>query len=162
MFFQQGEIFWQLDKAFVGELMEGTERITCQTGDVLFEKGSPADYFYVLEKGRVKISIEEAGKVVHSVSHAGEAFGWSSLAGRDTYSASAICSEPTQLMRLSNTHVEKVCNRHPAHGMSFYKRLADILGGRLINSYKMLIVASRTDKSDTSGTGQLFETLETA
>lgn len=161
MFFQQGEIFWRLDKTFVGELMEGTDKMSCQKGDMLFEKGGPADNFYVLVKGRVKISLEEAGKVVHTVSHAGEAFGWSSLAGRDSYSASAICSEPTQLMRLSKSHVEKVCDRNPAQGMLFFQRLANVLGGRLLNSYKMLILEAQADKSATSGTGQVFETQET-
>ena len=160
MFFKQGEIFWQLDKSFVGDMMEGAEKITCKAGDVLFEKGNPSVNYYILIKGRVKINIEEVGKVVHTVSHAGESFGWSSLVGRDVYSATAVCSEPTQLMRLSRGHVEKICQKHPEKCGLFYKRIAGVLGERLILSYRLLSSTARMESTPTSGTGQVLETLE--
>ena len=59
---------------------------TFQKGDILFLEGDPATYFYILIKGRVKLTIGENGPVVHTVDHAGEAFGWSSLIDRDVYS----------------------------------------------------------------------------
>ena len=160
MFFKQAEIFWGMDRVFIGDLMEGAEKMSCQREDKLFAKGDPANNFYILVKGRVKINIVEVGKVAHTVSHAGEAFGWSSLTGRDFYSASAICSEPTQLMILNKEHVWKVCAKHPEHGMVFFQRLAGVLGSRLVQSYRMLISESQADTAVTSGTGQVAEPEE--
>ena len=160
MFFKQAEIFWGMDRTFIGEVMEGAEKISCQTDDILFEKGDPALNFYILVKGRVKINFIEVGKVVHTVSHAGEAFGWSSLTGREYYSAAAICSEPTQLMKLNKEMVWKVCERHPAHGMVFFQRLAGVLGNRLMQSYRMLSRETQAETAPTSGTGQVAEPVE--
>lgn len=160
MFIKQDEIFWGLDRSFVGEIFEGADKMVCEPGDVLFAKGGPALDYYILVKGRIKIENEEAGRVVYTVNHAGESFGWSSLVGREKYSASAVCSEESRLMRLSKDHILKTCARHPESGMQFFQHLAGLLGNRLIDSYRMLISDSQADMSPTSGTGQVMETVE--
>jgi CRP-like cAMP-binding protein len=160
MFFKQGEIFWQMDSSFVGEMMEGAEKLSCKAGEILFNKGDPALYYYILIKGRVKIDIEEVGEVVYTVNHAGESFGWSSLVGRKVYSATATCGEATQLIRLNRDHVAMVCKRQADHCGLFYKRIAEVLGNRLIQSYRLLSSSSRAESSPTSGTGQVMETFE--
>jgi CRP-like cAMP-binding protein len=60
-------------------------------GDLLFQQGDPANQFYILLKGRIKLILGETGHAVYIVSNAGEAFGWSSLIDRETYTASAEC-----------------------------------------------------------------------
>ena len=60
-------------------------------GDLLFQQGDPANQFYILLKGRIKLILWETGHAVYIVSNAGEAFGWSSLIDRETYTASAEC-----------------------------------------------------------------------
>ena len=56
---------------------------------ILFKEGDPANFFYVLEEGRVRLSIGEGGHIVYIISDPGGAFGWSSLVERYTYTASA-------------------------------------------------------------------------
>jgi len=60
-------------------------------GDLLFQQGDPANQFYILLKGRIKLILGETGHADYIVSNAGEAFGWSSLIDRETYTASAEC-----------------------------------------------------------------------
>jgi CRP-like cAMP-binding protein len=104
-------------------------------GVLLFQQGDPANQFYILLKGRIKLSLGETGQVVYIVSNAGEAFGWSSLLDRENYSASAECMTPTKLLRFNKVNVLQIIEKDPADGLVFFKRLADILGTRLLNSY---------------------------
>ena len=88
----------------------------------------------------------------------GEAFGWSSLIERETYTASAQCMTPAKLLRFDQKKILTILEEDPANGLVFYKRLADILGNRLLHSYKMLSTAVQTDAPPSFGTGQVMAT----
>ncbi len=92
MYIKQKELLAGLDKKFLKALMDSTERKSYREGDFVFREGNHASRFYVLLKGRVKLSIGKTGEVVFTLNHAGEAFGWSSLLGRSVYAASARCT----------------------------------------------------------------------
>ena len=124
----------------------------------IFEKGDLANQFYILLKGRIKLTLGETGQSVYIVSHAGEAFGWSSLIDRETYTASAECMTPVKLLRFDQEKVLKIIEEDPANGLVFFKRLADILGNRLLHSYKMISTALQTEESFSFGTGQVMDT----
>ena len=126
--------------------------------DILFQQGDLAINFYILLKGRVKLTLGETGQSVYIVSHAGEAFGWSSLIERETYTASAECMTLVKLLRFDQEKVLKTLEEDPANGLVFFKRLADILGNRLLQSYKMISTAAQTEVSPSFGTGQVMDT----
>jgi len=84
------------------------------------------------------LNIGDTGKKVYTVSKAGEAFGWSSVAGRDVYSASAECSEPATLLRIDRNKLGSLLEKYPDCGMLFYKKLSEILGERLIGCYQIV------------------------
>lgn len=154
MFLKQSDIFWDLKKDFVKEVMDITTKESFKEEDILFREGDPAINFFILLKGRVRLTIGEAGPVVYIVSHAGEAFGWSSLVGRDRYSASAMCIEPTKLLKIDKDQLQTVLEKDPAGGLHFFKQLAATLGNRLLESYQMISPASQTKLSPSYGTGQ--------
>jgi CRP-like cAMP-binding protein len=157
MYIQQADLFWGMNKGFVKEIMGIAEKETCQKGDFLFHEGDPAIYFYILVKGRVKLIVGETGPMVHTVDHAGEAFGWSSLVDRDVYSASAECMEKTILQKIDRNSLQKIVEEDTANGLIFFKRLSGIIGNRLIWSYKMITAVSRSQISPTAGSGQIEE-----
>lgn len=157
MYIQQADLFWGMNKSFVKEIMDIAEKETYQKGDFLFHEGDPAIYFYILIKGRVKLIVGETGPMVHTVDHAGEAFGWSSLVDRDVYSASAECTEKTILQKIDKSSLQKIVEKDTANGLIFFKRLAGIIGNRLIWSYKMITAVSRAQISPTEGSGQIEE-----
>jgi CRP-like cAMP-binding protein len=159
MYVKQKDIFRAMSKSFVKKIMNVSTTESYEQGDLLFQQGDLANQFYILLKGRIKLTLGETGRSVYIVSHAGEAFGWSSLIDRETYTASAECMTPAKLLRFDQEKVLKILEEDPANGLVFFKRLADILGNRLLHSYKMISTTAQTDISPSFGTGQVMATI---
>ena len=155
MYIQQADLFWGLKRDFVKEFMDIAEKESHKKGHFIFHKGDPANNFYILIKGRVKLRIGEAGEVTYTVDHAGEAFGWSSLIDRDVYSASGECLEETLVQKFDKNKVNSILDKDPVNGLIFFKRFAGTIGNRLLWSYNMLTASSRAGISLSSGTGQI-------
>lgn len=156
MYFKQGDILKGLKKDFLKKLMDISVKESYEKEDFLFHAGDPASSFYVLLTGRVKIHLEKPGRAVYTVNNAGEAFGWSSLISGDTYSASAICSEPTKLLKFNRDLVLHVVDENPIDGLLFFKQLAAVLGNRLLKSYEMITSLTNIQMQPSFGTGQVM------
>ena len=159
MYLRQKDIFWGMNKDFVKEIMNISITESHKKGMVIFQKGDFASQFYILLKGRVKLSLGEIGQSVYIASNAGEAFGWSSLTGRDTYSASAECLSQTKLLKIDRE--QEVLEKDAANGLILFRRLAELLGNRLIQSYTIISSAFRAASSPSFGTGQVMATTVT-
>ena len=155
MYFQQSDLFWGMNKNFVKEVMNVSEKESYPKDHVIFYEGDPAAYFYILIKGCVKLTIGDVGRMVHTVDHAGEAFGWSSLIDRDVYSASARCTKDTILQKFNRRKLQKILEQDTPNGLIFFKRLAGTVGQRLLNSYRMITASSKAEISQTIGSGQI-------
>jgi CRP-like cAMP-binding protein len=162
VYFKQGDIFWGMNKIFVGEIMNIAVTEYYNQGDTLFRTGDPADHFYIMTRGQIKLSIGDDGYVVYVVSKAGEAFGWSSLIGRDAYSATAECLSPTNLLKLNGEKLQEILEKDSENGLIFFKRLSTILGNRLLQSYKMISSATQAETSISFGSGQVLTSETTA
>jgi CRP-like cAMP-binding protein len=125
-----------VDPEFAKKLRRLSTKEAYEPGTILFHRGGPAAFAYLLLSGKVRLTLGEAGHVVHVVSRPGTTFGWSSLSGRDTYSASAECVEPTTVLKLSRDDFEELAEKDPKNAMIYYKRLAEVLGSRLVESYE--------------------------
>ena len=154
MYIQQTELFRGMGKDFLKEVMHITMKESHKEGDFLFREGDPAVYSYVLLKGRVEVTIGEEGHLVFVISRPGEAFGWSSLIDREVYSASAECREPTRLLKMGKEGFQKILEKDPSNGFIFFKRLAGMLGNRLVQSYKQISCAAQAETSPSFGSGQ--------
>lgn len=140
MLIEQTDIARGMSWEFTNEVYDITTREYFIEGDFLFREGDHAKYFYVLLEGRIRLSMGKTGKVVYIVERPGEAFGWSSLVGRKAYSASAKCVLASKCFRIEKEAFEKVLERKTADGVIFFRRLAGILGERLINIYDTLLL----------------------
>jgi CRP-like cAMP-binding protein len=161
MYLKQKDLFGSLSKDFVNEIMNSAEKESHQAGEMLFHEGDPAGWFFILLKGRIKLSLGHTGRVVYVVSNVGEAFGWSSLVGRSSYSASAECMTPTKLLRLEKNRLKKIFKKDAASSATLFQSLAAILGDRLIRSYEFNISATGGDAYTSVGTGQVMDVTET-
>jgi CRP-like cAMP-binding protein len=157
MYIQQADLFRGMSRYFLKRVMNVAVRETHQKGDFLFREGDPATHFYILINGHIKLTTSEAGQLVHTINRPGEAFGWSSLVDRGVYSASAECTEKTILQKIDSISFQKILEEDMANGLIFFKRLAGIIGNRLIWSYKMATASSRAQVSPTAGSGQIEE-----
>jgi CRP/FNR family transcriptional regulator, cyclic AMP receptor protein len=157
MYLKQSDILKGLNHRFVKEFMNLTSKESHSEGKTLFERGHKADNFYILLKGRIKLIIGESGPIVYTVSHPGEAFGWSSLIGREVYSASAQCAIESKTLRIERVALLKIMELEPAEGMAFFRNLAATLGNRLLTSYKMMSNRSSVEDSASFGSRQVHE-----
>jgi CRP-like cAMP-binding protein len=104
-------------------------------GDFLFRQDDPALKFYVLNEGRIRISVGSQGLLAHVASDTGDLIGWSSLVGNATYTASAECLTPVRVSKFDKSQVDKILQDDPASGMIFFRHLAALIGCRLVGSY---------------------------
>jgi CRP-like cAMP-binding protein len=161
MYIMQKDLLSGMRKEMVKQFMDFSVKETHGKGYSLFQEGKHSSHFYILLKGCVKISLGDSGHTVYTVDHPGEAFGWSSLLGRPTYSASAECNEPTKLLKFDATKLRDLLEKNPADGFIFFKHLAETLGNRLLQTYRRISGAPQAQASTSFGTGQVMETEAT-
>jgi CRP-like cAMP-binding protein len=135
MYLKQGDLFWGMDKEFVKEAMIITTKESLEEGQVVFKEGDPAESFYILIKGRIKLTLGEKSREVYVAYQPGEIIGWSSLIGRKTLSASAHCLEDTTLSKIDRKKFVDILNRYPIAAAMLFERVAAMLGNRLVNLY---------------------------
>ena len=138
MYIKQSDLLLGTSMDFVKKFMDICRMVSHEKGDILFHENDQARHFYILINGQVKLSVGGGGQVVYDVGQNGEAFGWSSLIGRDVYSASAECVEPTKLLVADRKKLGKILEDDPANGLILLKQLAATLGNRLMETYKMI------------------------
>ncbi len=134
----QGDILYGTSMIFIKEYMHLAERQIHKAGEYVCNAGDPARYFYTLLEGSVRLNIYESVKQVYVVKKPGEAFGWSSIVGRESYSASVECMEDTTLLRIDREKLAVLLEKYPECGHIFYRKLAEILGNRLLECYNLI------------------------
>jgi CRP-like cAMP-binding protein len=160
MYFKQIDILSGLDKEFIKRMMDIGTRSSLEAGTLLFSQGDPAEHFYILTKGHIKLNSGEEGQTVHTVNHGGEAFGWSSLTGSESFTASAKCIEAVILTKFHRDKLQPLLAEDPVNAFKFYKNLAATLGNRLVRSYDLLSSFASAESTPSYGTGQAQEEIE--
>jgi CRP-like cAMP-binding protein len=141
MFIQQSELFQSLPQPILDEIAGvGVER-ECRKGEFALRAGQPAQCLYILKEGRARVIIGEKGQIDFMACDPGDIFGWPSLVDRPVYTASVECLEDCKLIRIEKDRLNAILAKDPASGATFYKRLAGIIGQRLINAYNMVLAA---------------------
>jgi CRP/FNR family cyclic AMP-dependent transcriptional regulator len=138
MYIKQSELFMGTSMDFVKKFMDISEMSSHKKGEILFRENDPANFFFILLNGRVKLSVGQPKQVVYNAARNGEAFGWSSLIGGAVYSASAECLEPTKLLKTDSNKLSGILAKDADNGIIFFKQLAATLGNRLLETYKVI------------------------
>ncbi len=108
------------------------EPFQCDVGTVVLKQGMPADYLYVVTKGKVDISYKPYDGNSMTVSHVepGGLFGWSAVVGSEKYTSTAVAIEPLQAMRIRGSDIRKYCREHPAEAPVILEQLAKSVSSR--------------------------------
>jgi CRP-like cAMP-binding protein len=138
MVFKMGDLILGMGKDFALEAMGISEKFSPDEGQILFNAGESAHHFYVLVKGHVELRLEKAGPVVYNARYPGEVIGWSSLVGRNEFTASAKCRDSAKLLRFDRDRFLDLLHKYPSNEALVFKRLAEMLGNRLIELYPII------------------------
>jgi CRP-like cAMP-binding protein len=138
MYLKQADLFWGLSQQFIQALTSEATKQTFQAGEVVFRLGDPADNFYVLIQGKIRLEAGQAGQGVYVSDRTGESFGWSALIGREKYSATCICDQAAVLLMFEKGHILRLLNRDAESASIFFKHLAAALGDRLLQLYQVI------------------------
>ena len=139
MIIQEFDLFDGINDEIVEDLVTTMETVSFDTNAVIFREGDPADSFYILVSGFASLHMGGGDESASLTLKPGEAFGWSSLVERDVYASTVSCTEPCQLYKINKNNLDRVLRQYPATGMLFYKRLAGLIGGRVISCHRELL-----------------------
>ena len=139
MIIREIDLFEGMNEEIEQELAKVMEGESYSSGEVIIKEGAAADSFYILQAGALNVKVAGARQTTHVAIRPGEAVGWSSLAGRETYTASVECAEPSKLVKINKDKLDQVLRRYPGAGLLFYKRLAGLVGDRLIKCYQVMV-----------------------
>jgi signal-transduction protein with cAMP-binding, CBS, and nucleotidyltransferase domain len=138
MYLKQADLFWGVSQHVIQSITAKAIQQEFQAGDIIFKTNDPADCFYVMIKGRVRLELGPAGCKVYSSDRVGEVFGWSALIGRKKYSAAVICEQQTMVLKFHKQDVHHLLDQDAESAAIFYKQLACALGNRLLTAYELL------------------------
>jgi CRP-like cAMP-binding protein len=138
MLINLGDLSKGMGQIFMGEFMKTARHMSCGESEILFRKGEATHHFYTLIQGEFRLSIGANEQHVYTVCLPGDIFGWSSLVGGNTYSATAVCTKFSEILRFDRDQLIDLLDRYPASGFLFFKKLAEMLGNRLLESYRII------------------------
>jgi CRP/FNR family transcriptional regulator, cyclic AMP receptor protein len=138
MYLKQADLFWGMSQHIIQAITSKGIKQEFKQGDIIFNADDPAEYFYVLIKGKVRVDLPVIGRSVYSSDRVGELFGWSALIRREDYSATVACEKQTIALRFKCDEVCRLLEQDTDSAAIFYKQLASALGKRLLTAYGLL------------------------
>jgi CRP-like cAMP-binding protein len=132
-------VFSEISGPTLRQIEAIAEPASYSAGTFIFREGDTAQYFYTLENGRVRLRMGQDGQVAYVLSTPGEIFGWASMVDHDDYNLSAQCVVAVRAIRFEGRKLLQILQTDPASGLIFFRRLTEVIGHRLMNSYRATV-----------------------
>lgn len=129
---QSFPLFQEFNSEQVQYLSEESEAITLEDDEYLFEQDDePNDCFYVILSGTIGIEkFMRNDKEIVTTLDPGEFFGEFGLFSGGKRLAGAIATEPTTVLKISQSTVGKMKAQYPEALISMYEHMFESLAGR--------------------------------
>jgi CRP/FNR family cyclic AMP-dependent transcriptional regulator len=140
--FQQNPWFQSLEPHHLNKLIEIAALLQWSEGEILFTEGDDVDHLYLLVEGRIAIEIYIPDKGRRTILTVGpnDVFGWSSVTPfLRTRTASARASMPSKAVAFDSQALIQACEEDHDLGFHVYRRLSNIIAGRLSATRLQLI-----------------------
>jgi CRP/FNR family cyclic AMP-dependent transcriptional regulator len=126
---RQVPLFESLDDEAAKELCELLETLDCEAPKVLFRAGDAGDAMYLIERGKVRISVQttDGRELTLTELGRGDFFGELALLDRKPRSANATVSEESRLAMLSREHFLSFMRSNPNVALEMLTALANRL-----------------------------------
>lgn len=118
-------------------------------GEELFREGDPHDYVYLITGGRVclEMTVPGRGRTRILTVGPGDLLAFSPLLGGRAMAASAVSTEPTELLRFDGKALRELCDRDRDFGYLLMRELSAALARRLIATRLQLLDLFRSPGS---------------
>jgi CRP-like cAMP-binding protein len=156
MYIQEAELFRGVEEQAMNEISKIMVMESCDKGSVLFTPKHPANNFFILFDGRVRLAMGDEAEIDYMVSKRGEVFGWSGLVDREFYYARAECVEPSKVYKIDKEQLNRIFAKYPTSGMIFHRRLAGAVVQRLLYSYETFLRQGSLGEVTSFGTRQVM------
>jgi len=127
-------------------LAEIAEEKSCRAGAQIYKKGEVAEYFYLLEEGKIIMIMEvDVGpmkppmQVTVDFVTKGEAMGWSAVVGPHVYTLGARCIEDAKMIAFNAAKLNALLQGNASLGFSFMKETAKVIASRLTHTQIILV-----------------------
>ena len=140
--FQQNPWFQSLEPHHFSKMVEIAALVQWSEGEILFAEGDEVDHLYFLVEGRIAIEIYIPDKGRRTILTVGpnDVFGWSSVTPfLRTRTASARASMPSKAVAFDSKALVQACEEDHDLGFHVYRRLTNIIAGRLSATRLQLI-----------------------
>ncbi len=131
---RQHPFFAGLDEEYLALISKCGKYERRSKGSILFREGTPADWFFVVRKGRIALDVHTPGHgalVVQTV-EADEVLGWSWLFPPYTWTLTARVVEDAALLSMDGACLRKKCDNDPRLGYTLMQRFARVMADRLL------------------------------
>lgn len=134
------EVFVGLDDSDFQKIanLSSWRRTTYDAGDFIFQEGTVAKEFYILEEGEISLVVasrkEGTKKLVQvpvDTVTKGDVFGWSALVAPHSRNMSAICIKPSTVVAVSGAELNELMDHNHSLGYEVMKSLVRVIGSRL-------------------------------
>lgn len=109
------------------------QNVVFEDGTIVFREGDPANHFFVVREGliRVELTVAERGSLAVATARAGDVLGWSWLFPPYEYSFDAVAMETTHAVSLDGACLRGKCDDDPSLGYELTRRFARLMAQRL-------------------------------
>ena len=110
-------------------LKNGATYRQAAAGEIIFNEGAPAAFYYQLVKGRVRWSnfSDDGRETLHKIVEPGVSFGEFPLFDGEPYAASAVADSPCTILRLCAASFHELLRKYPELHFAFSKSLVEHL-----------------------------------
>lgn len=130
-------LFEGLDGAHAARLLALAERHTLEAGEHLFQLGAKADRVFVVLEGKIELCLPISvhgtiQEIAMDSQGPGSAFGWSAFVKPYRFRLSARAAGPAAVAGFEREAIERLIEEDPSFGCRFLRRIAEIIGHRLL------------------------------
>ena len=126
-------MFTYLSDPMLENLARITDVLTFDKDEIIFRQHEPAERYYMMRSGSIILEhqITEQVTVCIGAIKPGFSFGWSAMIEDGTYTADAVCVEPSEALSFKRSKINALFSQDPEMGLRFYRRLLVIIKKRL-------------------------------
>lgn len=146
-FLRKTPFFEGMNKRQLKKVIQILHLRTFREDEYLFEYGNPGAALFFIQSGKVSIEIPKGKKATQVATLGSNTFlGEIALLSSEERTASARAMKKTKALALYRNDLVKLQEMEPEISSEFYKRLAEVIGKRLVTTTQLL--SSAQDSKD--------------